>query len=204
MRRRAQTGMKNNRTWNPDRWISLSAVIIAGCAFFFSFYQGCTIREHNRLSVRPLVMISGAVNERGSGWKLSNAGLGPAIVRWIEVTVNGRPVKNWKEFGKEVGLPESFEFRYWYPARATVIPPQHSGELFWVPPGPADDALRSTTAKITIRMCYCSIYDESWLASGGPNVPPWRPCPPEPEVRFEAHKPSTATLLDDRAIGVEK
>ena len=164
-------------------------MLVALCALMLSIFQGYATRKHARLSVRPLVTISGAVNEHGSGWKLGNTGLGPGLVRWFEVTVDGKPVHNWLEFGQAVGLPEGFQFRYWVPSRATTIPPQEPKEFFWVQPGPADQALRSTQAKVTMRMCYCSLYEECWLATGGPNVPPYQPCPDPPEVVFEAHRP---------------
>lgn len=135
------------------------------------------------------------MNEHGSGWKLGNAGLGPALVRWFEVTVNGRPVRDWIEFGKAVGLPSNYEFKYWIPGRSTAIPPQEPRELFWVVPGPANDALRGTKAEVTIRICYCSIYDECWLASGGPNVPAYLPCPDPPATAFVAVRPSEGEAL---------
>jgi hypothetical protein len=149
--------------------------------------EGYANRKHARLSVRPLVTISGTYNENGSGWKLGNEGFGPALVRWFEVTVDGSPVQNWREFIKAVGLPKDTFFRYWVPQRATSFSPQEPRELFWVAPGPADKALRSTQAKITMRMCYCSLYDECWLATGGPNVPPYQSCPETPPVSFQAH-----------------
>jgi len=176
-----------------DRRIAFSAMLIALCAVIISIYEGYSNRKHARLSVRPLVTISGAVNENGSGWKLGNAGLGPALVRWFEVSVDGRPVRNWLEFGQAVGLPPAVQYRYWVPQRATAFPPQEPRELFWVQPGPADQVLRSTQAKITMRMCYCSMYDECWLATGGPNVQPYQSCPELPTVVFTAHRPDTST-----------
>jgi hypothetical protein len=179
--------------WSPDSWIALSAMIVALCALILSVIEGRATRKHARLSVRPLVTISGTVNEHGSGWKLGNAGLGPALVRWFEVSVDGRPVRNWLEFEEAVGLPQGTQFRYWVPQRATAFPPQEPRELFWVMPGPADQALRTTKAKITMRMCYCSMYEECWLATGGPNIPPYQSCPEEPSVLFQAHPPAVSS-----------
>jgi hypothetical protein len=187
--------MKNSSSrnkWSADRWIAFSAMVVALCALILSVMAGYATRKHARLSVRPLVTISGTVNEHGSGWSLGNAGLGPALVRWFEVTVDGRAVRNWQEFVQAVGLPQAVQFRYWVPQRATAFPPQAPRELFWVQPGPADQALRSTKAKITIHMCYCSFYEECWLATGGPNVPPYQPCPEAPAVVFQVHPPTTS------------
>jgi hypothetical protein len=168
----------------PDRWISLSAAAIALCALLFSFYQGYLVRDHNRKSVRPLIVIGGLHDEKGSGFRIGNEGLGPGIIQWFEVTVNGKPVKNWMEFYEAVGLPGTFSARYLNPTQATVIRPGRSEDLFWVSPGPADNTLRTTKAVITMRLCYCSIYDECWLASGGLHTPPYQTCPVKPAVTF--------------------
>jgi hypothetical protein len=172
-------------SWSADRWIALSAIIIAICSLILSIWQGVVIRQHNRVSVRPILTISGTHNDKGSGWLLGNAGLGPALVKWIEVTVDGKPIRHWREFGAELGLPPDFAYSYWVPAPATVIPPQEPKPLFWVLPGEADKILRSTSKRITIRICYSSIYGECWLASGSPNSPAFLPCDEEPRVHFE-------------------
>ena len=161
--------LKYFKTWDADRWISLAAIVIALSALVLSIWQGILTRNHNRISVRPLVTISGAVNENGSGWKLGNAGLGPAIVKWFKVTVDDKPMHNWREFAKELDMPDpdTFDFYYWVPSPSTVIYPQEPKNLFWVTPGPADRILRKNAKKITIHLCYCSLYGECWLASGG-------------------------------------
>lgn len=169
------------KDWNADRWI----VLIAISALGLTFWQGVVIRSHNRISVRPLVTISGAINQDGSGWKIGNSGLGPALVKWFEVTVEGKTVKDWKEFARELGMFDNLTYYYWVPSPSTAIPPQKPDNLFWVSSGDADRILRSNEKEITIRMCYCSIYNECWLASGGKSVPAYQPCGDQPKIQFE-------------------
>ena len=171
--------------WSADRWIALSAIVVAACSLALSIWQGILARQHNRLSVRPIVIVSGMHNEKGSGWVLGNAGLGPALVKWFEVTVDEKPMRHWREFGEEIGLPPDFRYSYWVPAPATVIPPQEPKNLFWVFPGENDSILRNNKKRIRMRLCYGSVYGESWLATGNPNAPPFMPCGEEPKVRFE-------------------
>jgi len=180
------------KNWDADKWISLSAMIVALCALIFSIWQGILTRNHYKILVRPLVTISGALNESGSGWKMGNSGLGPAIVKWFKVTVDGEPIKNWRDFSKVLNLPDpyTFDFHYWVPSSATVIQPQEHKNLFWVAPGPADKMLRTNKNKVVIHLCYCSLYGECWLTSAGKDTPPYQPCCELPEVKFQPHYPS--------------
>lgn len=72
-----------------DNW----AAIIAVCALGVSFYQASATRRHNRLSVRPhLVVSADKSNDNGRAMfvaRLKNNGLGPAVVRKYEIFLDG-------------------------------------------------------------------------------------------------------------------
>ena len=172
------------KDWNADRWIAFSVFIIAICAFSLTLWQSIVIKNYNRISVRPLVTISGSKNQDGSGWKMGNSGFGPALVKWFEVTVEGKTIKDWKEFGKELGMPDNFTHYYWVPSSNTAIPPREPMNLFWVLPGDTDTILRTNEKAITMRICYCSVYNECWLASGGRNAIAYQACENQPNIQF--------------------
>jgi hypothetical protein len=49
------------------------------------------------------------------------------------------------------------------PSTRSVILPGEKKQLFWAT-GEKDDALRKVRRKITMKICYCSVYEECWEA----------------------------------------
>jgi hypothetical protein len=72
-----------------------AAAIIALCALGLSIYQALATRRHNRLSVRPHLVVftdrSLSNNQATFVVKIRNTGLGPAIVKSYVVFVDGNP-----------------------------------------------------------------------------------------------------------------
>jgi len=81
-----------------ETWVSLAAAFIALCALFLSVYEGCSNRRHNRISVKPLIVLDSGINESGSGFRIENSGLGPALIKWFSVEVDGKQIPHWKGF----------------------------------------------------------------------------------------------------------
>lgn len=78
----------------PADKIALAAAVIAACAFFATVWQAYLAYRHNRLSVRPLLVwhFEKSTSELGTEakFRVSNCGVGPAIVKERFFTVNGQ------------------------------------------------------------------------------------------------------------------
>ncbi|MCF7818211.1 MAG: hypothetical protein K9M54_10050 [Kiritimatiellales bacterium] len=74
---------------------SISSVIIALAVLFIAYWQGHLIRKHNRLSVTPNLQIHTDQNDEGNAGNieitLSNSGIGPAIIKRIQLEKNRKP-----------------------------------------------------------------------------------------------------------------
>jgi hypothetical protein len=78
--------------------IAICGVIIAVASLGLSAYVARATRNHNRLSVRPLLGLTATFPERGTaGLRLTNSGLGPARVISSQLTYDG---KQFGEFNK--------------------------------------------------------------------------------------------------------
>ena len=66
-----------------ERTLSISAIVIALCALAVSIWQGHLARVHNEMSVQPRLNIAASLNSTNgvAEINLTNAGLGPAIIR---------------------------------------------------------------------------------------------------------------------------
>lgn len=77
-----------------DYVVQNAALIVAACALYISTKQSSIAREHNRLSVRPHIVVSTEqLFERGEARfiaKMRNNGLGPAVIRDFQAFLNGQ------------------------------------------------------------------------------------------------------------------
>jgi hypothetical protein len=78
--------------------ISIVAVVIAFISLWFSISQGVETRRHNRLSVKPILVIgSNTAPAPDYGLILSNEGTGPALVKGWKITYKNKLMGEYQE-----------------------------------------------------------------------------------------------------------
>ncbi len=178
----------------------LASFILAISALGYSLYNGAEvgrrlkdqdekIERHIRLSVQPNLAFGFYYNNEGSGWMLHNTGTGPAILKWFAVTVDGKYLNDWNAFHAALGLPSHVRYQFSVPYVDSVMPPTTDldyGRLFWIPPGPTAESLKPLSRRVTMEVCYCSRYDECWLAGRDPRGPIRDSCKSPPTKPFRA------------------
>ena len=81
---------------NSETVIALCALVIAVCSLSVSILEARMARRHNRNSVRPILQLHRIWHHGGrTGIRLSNCGLGPAIVTSSRVWVDGEEIGPW-------------------------------------------------------------------------------------------------------------
>jgi hypothetical protein len=145
-------------------------MVIALCSLILSVYGAYLARRHDRLSVRPLFVLSYSWNETGNGWRGANIGLGPARIRGFKVLVDGVSQKPDNVFANVIKRafdlgPDSTNMHFSNLYAGLSIPVGQDVVLAWLPPGPSADKVLAGFRRIKFEVCYCSIYDECWLYS---------------------------------------
>lgn len=145
--------------------IGLVAVLVSG---YTAFLQNRQVRAQ----VWPRIELS-----RDGGrhtLMATNNGVGPARVTAMKVTVDGRPVKYWRELLDAIGQRGD-----WAQSQISrrVLPPGTTVDMLIGGPGEGGrqlingvaDALWEDKAphRVGILLCYCSVLDECWLAGIG-------------------------------------
>jgi hypothetical protein len=157
---------------NRNLCVSVCSILIALFALKVSTNQAEATRQHDRLMVRPRLMVTFGSNEKGTGWTLINEGIGPARIRGFRVYVNGVPQPPTEYFPsvfESLHLPEPIEKGSIYANIYTgEYIPAGSGDWYRRPllilaAGKSAEALYAIRHKIVWEICYCSIYDECWL-----------------------------------------
>lgn len=166
-----------------DLVVTISVVAISVISLVVSVNHGRTMEslvEANRKMVEastyPYIEAGSVnldpVNNRPMvGWVIDNAGVGPAVIDWVQVEYDGHPAatpgallhaccKTSK--GRVDG------FMYSTPS-GRVLPAKETIKAYWFaqPQQPEQRALfdrfAAAQSKITASACYCSILDQCWI-----------------------------------------
>lgn len=164
--------------------LSVAAVFTGVIALYAALTESEAVRRQTAASVWPYVQlaISDHVTTDRAGFDLSmtNAGVGPAHVRAMRVTIGGAPQRSWQEVVNAVSDDRSPFAQDFVVNR--VISPGETVRVFSVESPEAVRALQAAVADPAnaVEFCYCSIFDECWVAdSRTPNASrePARSCP---------------------------
>lgn len=168
------------------RWLDIvlavSAMFVSVISLFVAVEHGRTMERMAEANTRmveanswPFVEYdSHNVDEQGNAkirLVLTNQGIGPARIETLELWWNGKPLSSpWAllEGCCETTKPEGI-LSVGNSAPNILRAGDHEDFFAWSPsPGKLDffEKLNVERAKITARICYCSVFDECWVSSG--------------------------------------
>jgi hypothetical protein len=177
--------MSDDRPWyrEPETFIAIAALIVSVSAMVVGIYEAALQRAHDRAEVWPHVELDTFTNPQGATVTLDNGGLGPAIIKSVVVTVDGKRHRDWPDVLQALlgAVPAAYSYRTVvdHALRAgeqvTILalekkdlPPQ-----FW-----------PTVERVSVTVCYASVFGDGWVLSthlGGTDV--WHSvsaCPAQP------------------------
>lgn len=158
--------MPDTRPWyrEPETFIALAALIVSVTAVIVGIYEASLQRAHDRAEVWPHLEISTWENGSTVSVRLDNTGLGPAVVKSLEVRVDGTPQQNWSGalgalFGHEPP-PHS---------NATVVNHALRGgdrvEFFAMARKDLPRSFWAWIQRVVVRACYASVFDSYWIVT---------------------------------------
>jgi hypothetical protein len=158
------------RKRDPEFWIAIGALFVSAVAMISSFAQVSLQRNQERAMVWPHVSARPHYSQEGYSFIATNKGLGPALVRKVELRVDGKLVDGW---GKTLDTMLGAKHGYgWDKIKSndledTILGPNEAVVLFSVP---WDERIRTsfgTGNRVSARICYCSFLDECWWSING-------------------------------------
>jgi hypothetical protein len=153
------------------QWGSIAALAISALALAVGAYQTRLMQTQARASVWPYVVLGFHYAEKGEhpefALHVDNNGVGPALVRSVQVSFDGKPIEHWKDIFPlllEHGTIDASISGL----RSVVIPPNTNREttidVLKIPGAVAAKAMFDARERLKIDICYCSIYDDCWVA----------------------------------------
>ena len=154
-----------SRLREPEMIVALSAVVIGLCALLISLMQVRMMHEQQHASVWPRLTILPSYSERGLSVEISNPGLGPAIVRSVEVAVGGKTQRTWRDVLSSVA-PNAKNYGFTVSTiNHRILPPAEKIVALTVPdPVVGEQAIRRWD-QLRMEICYCSLYERCWVAA---------------------------------------
>lgn len=139
---------------------SFIAIFIAIIALFISIWQGFEQRKHNRYSVRPLLTFDSYVSNKTRSIRISNDGLGPAIIKEFKVKIDGETISGdqdnpWTTVVEKRNLNGKISEMYYFANGTTMKTEKSRNLLSW-----KTDTISSLDISIFIK--YLSIYEEEF------------------------------------------
>ncbi|MBP6596457.1 MAG: hypothetical protein KA187_00520 [Arenimonas sp.] len=158
------------RRRDPEFWIALAALMVSGLAMLSSLVQVGVQRNQERAMVWPHVTAGPSFSGQGFALEARNKGLGPALVRDVQLQLDGRDVADVPAL-MDALLGPGHGYG-WDKLRAsdlenTVLAANEAVVLLAVP---WDGRIRDVFAsggRVGARICYCSFLDECWISRGG-------------------------------------
>lgn len=144
-----------------------TAFVVSICSLFIYIYQSKIMSEQQQVAAWPY--IEWYTNTVG-GYKLTvqNKGIGPAIVRDVAMTLDGRPVAGNNELIGAVMGQEYTVDRVNSEIRERVLSPNETTEILVIADADQANAFKTRLAqrKFELLITYCSIYGRCWTSSG--------------------------------------
>jgi hypothetical protein len=161
---------RRERNW--DGYAAVIATLVGLMALLIASYTAYLQRKQARAQVWPRVEVM-----RYSGrlsFMAANRGVGPARVRAAMVLVDGKPIRRWTDMLQALGYQGPYSQGQ---ISGRVLSPGQELDVFAAPNTEEGRKMfADVTAslfrndarhKVGILLCYCSVFDDCWLAGLG-------------------------------------
>ncbi|MEM7054819.1 MAG: hypothetical protein AAF446_09770 [Pseudomonadota bacterium] len=155
--------------------LSLIAIGISIAALLISVMEVLAVKDEQRAQVWPYLEVSESYSADGFQLYLSNKGVGPARVRSAVMRLDGEVITDLNAAILEtLGEADAFGYDLYRSSDPApgVMSPDERIVLFGVP---WEERTRKLTqawsGRVGIEVCYCSVYDDCWMARLGNSDP---------------------------------
>ena len=155
-----RTGSRS-RLGEPEMLVGFAAILISVCAVAVGAYEAYLQRKHDRAQVWPHLELTLTSAPTGAALQVINAGIGPAVVRSVNLLVDGRPKSGWPEVFTTLLNHQPARYST-STIRERVLRAGEQVTLVALPTAELPPDLPARLGRIGIDVCYASVYGEIW------------------------------------------
>ena len=161
---------------STDRLLAFAAVFLSLAALVVAIFQTAILREQQRASAWPHLQLTTESIDEDFGMTLTNNGVGPALIRDVDIRYDGRAYPSLKtvfddELRRQYPL-DSLGYGHYYTevVAGDVLAAEQQAALFRVVNGPRAASLTQAEfggerLRLTIR--YADVYGNEWTLRDG-------------------------------------
>jgi hypothetical protein len=177
-----------------SRYDALVATLVGVSALLVSAYTAYVQRQQVRAQVYPIIQYTNGWGEEDVHVHIANKGSGPALIRDVRVSLDGKPLHSWLELIERLGLRDharlhkvgfssfgrstiaageqlqvlSFACQRPEPQPPKVDAAAPKEPASFEPSDPVCAKLAKALQQLTISVCYCSTLDDCSIFSDEP------------------------------------
>ncbi|HQQ96842.1 MAG TPA: hypothetical protein PLX35_06240 [Cyclobacteriaceae bacterium] len=163
--------MRLTEKWKPDFIVAILAVTIGVLTMFVYIYQARVMSRQLHASVWPYIEVVFSQGAQGISVEIANKGVGPAMIKKHRVVYDGVEFPERKIDSLLVAMVGRKINRNLTTVESRVMAPGEKINFILI--NEMRDMLALDSAlkhhRISVSVCYCSIYDECWKVVGGKN-----------------------------------
>lgn len=164
--------MSRSSLLRPDLIVALLAVVIGVCTMFVYIYQARIMSKQTQAATWPYVEVIFSNSSQHFGINVTNKGVGPAIVKSARIRLDGVAYSDSRKNLDSVAylLTGSRRVLSGYTnVNNRVISPGEVISFIEVSDSASVMLLLQSLQKHStqVEVCYCSVFDECWIAVGG-------------------------------------
>ncbi len=149
--------------------IASAAIVVAVVALYASFVQADAAQRQVQSAVWPRLLFernySAVEGDRYADITVTNAGIGPAKIRSVEVELDDRQVYNWWQLLRRLAddAPGAI-FISNSDINGIVLPAEAERKMLRVDVDSFPELLRDAwdEGRVRLKVCYCSVFDTCW------------------------------------------
>jgi hypothetical protein len=150
---------RSARDWNAVA--AIVASLIGLMALVVSGYTAYVQRQQVRAQVWPYLMVGYADIERAR--IVFNKGVGPALVRSVQIFVDGKPQPDWSHVMSALGLSDRISYQQSTLGNNVLSANEKLDVLVIVDTGGYKAFREQSLGRASTRICYCSTLGDCWM-----------------------------------------
>lgn len=157
----------------PQTLIGLSALLLSVCGLFISIYEASLVRRQQRASAWPHLEVAPSLGDGRVKLWIRNTGVGPARIHAAALTYDGETLPGWDALLRELSEDAGRIPTYRSQVSGRVFPADSQGEAFFAVEPESGEAARELvpilrreieTGRLDVEVCYCSVFEDCWIA----------------------------------------
>jgi hypothetical protein len=149
--------------------IGLLSLVVAGYTAYVQRYTANIQLKQVQAQVWPYLIVGD--NDLAQSVVVDNKGMGPAIVRSVQVRIGGKPQQNWNQVLATFGMPPH-HFAQTTVDKDVLSPGEQLQSIRFPDKERWQQFHDAAMNRLSVDICYCSTLDECWISRNGNVIGP--------------------------------